>query len=293
VEAGTDITLKVNVACPSGCDLRGRSVRVAAPTGDVLQIELVGFADMRNQTEEFVLKAPQQVGEYAWGILFPRHESEGVVHEESCLTIFSTATAHPTSIAVWDVPSPVVVSSSFKVKVGMKCSVACQLTGKPIVLRDEAGIKVGEGRLGETPWPGTNALYWAEVNLAAPAREGMCSWTAMFSVVESEMPHREASATFSFRTAKPAEHRVTVTVTDRDTEAPLENVQVRLGFYRASTDERGQASLEVPRGRYDLYTWKVGYETHSKTVEVTDAVTIQVKALSAPDKDPDDEQVWM
>ena len=293
VEAGTNVTLKVKVSCPAGCDLRGRPVRIMAPMGVVVQSTLVDFEDMTNETDEFVVKAPQHVGEYAWGIVFPRHEFEGVVHEESSLTISSTTTPHPTSIAVWEVPSPVVVNSSFKVRVGMKCSVACQLTGQLIVVRDEAGIKVGEGRLGDTPWPGTSALYGAEVNLAAPAGEGMYSWSVTVAGAESEMPHGDASATFSLRTARPPEHRVMVTVFERDTQAPLENVQVRLGVYRASTDERGQASLEVPEGRYDLNLWKVGYETHSKTVEVTESVTIQVEAVFAPDKDPDDEQVWM
>ena len=194
---------------------------------------------------------------------------------------------------MWEVPSPVMVNSSFSVKVGVKCSVACQLTGQLIVVRDEAGITVGEGRLGETPWPGTSALYGTEVNLAAPAGEGLCSWSVTFAGAESELPHDDASAPFSFRTARPPEHRVTVTVLERDTEAPLENVQVRLGVYRASTDERGQASLEVPTGRYDLNLRKVGCETYSKTVEVTESVAIQVSAVFAPDKDPDDEQVWM
>ena len=186
-----------------------------APMGVVVQSALVDFEDMTNETEEFVVKAPQQVGEYAWSIVFPRHEFEGVVHEESSLTISSTTTPHPTSIAVWEVPSPVVVNSSFKVRVGVKCSVACQLTGQLIVVRDEAAIKVGEGRLGDTPWPGTSALYGAEVNLAAPAGEGMYSWFVTAAGAESEMPHGDASATFSFRTARPPEHRVTVTVIER------------------------------------------------------------------------------
>ena len=205
----------------------------------------------------------------------------------------STTTPHPTSIAVWDVPSPVAVNSSFTVNVGMKCSLACQLTGQLIVVRDEAGIQAGEGRLGETPWPGTSALYGAQVHLAAPAGEGMYTWAVRFTGTASERPHEDASATFSFRTARPPDHRVMVTVLERDTEAPLENVQVRLGVYRASTDERGRASLEVPKGRYDPNLWKVGYEMHSKTVEVTRDVTIQVEAVFAPDTDPDDEQVWM
>ena len=115
----------------------------------------------------------------------------------------STTTPHPTSIAVWDVPSPVVVNSSFTVNVGMKCSLACQLTGQLIVVRDEAGSQAGEGRLGETPWPGTSALYGAEVHLAAPAGEGMYTWAVRFTGTASERPHEDASATFSFRTTRP------------------------------------------------------------------------------------------
>jgi hypothetical protein len=40
VEAGTDITLTVNVSCPSGCDLRGRVVKVVAPDGVLMTKEL-------------------------------------------------------------------------------------------------------------------------------------------------------------------------------------------------------------------------------------------------------------
>ena len=193
---------------------------------------------------------------------------------------------------MWDVASPVVVNRSFTVHVGTKCAAACRLTGQLIVVRDEAGIQVGKGKLGDTPWPGTSALYAAEVNLVAPAREGMYTWSVTSAGAESA-PHEDAVGTFSFLTAGPPDHRLTVTVLDEDTAAPVENVQVRLGVYRASTDVRGCASLELPKGRYDLQLWKVGYETPSKTVELTESVAIQVKAVFTPDNDPDDEQVWM
>ena len=206
---------------------------------------------------------------------------------------YSTTSPHPTSIAVWDVPSPAVVNASFTVKVGMKCSAACALTGEQLVIRDESGIVVGEGRLGETPWPGTSALYAAEVTLRAPSGEGLHAWSVTFAAAVPEAPHDDASTTFSFRTARPPEHRFGVMVIDRDTQSPLANAQVRLGIYRGSTDEHGQTSLEVPKGEYQLDVRKVGYETLSKTVEVTADVAIQVEALCAPDSDPDDEQVWM
>lgn len=205
------------------------------------------------------------------------------------------AEPHTTSVAVWDVPSPVVMNCRLKVKVGVTCSATCYLGGQLIEIRDEAGARVGEGRLGETPWPGTGALYVAEVDLAAPATEGVFSWSATFAIAEPPLPlpHDEACATFSFRTVRPPDHHVTVRVTDKDSKAPLQNVEVRLGFYRALTDQQGQARLELPGGRYDLDAWKTGCDMPSRTLEVGGDLTIDVEAVLSPEKSPDDEQVWM
>jgi hypothetical protein len=203
------------------------------------------------------------------------------------------ARPHTTSMAVWEVPSPVVVNRSFKVKVGIKCSATCQLAGQLIEVRNEGGTRIGEGRLGETPWPGTRALYVAEVELVAPATEIIVVWSAGFAPAEPGLPHEKAYATFSFRTARPPEYQVSVRVIDKETGTPLQNVDVRLGVYRASTDAQGLASLEVPGGVYKLEAWKVGYETPSMTVEVGKNLMIQVAAVFSPEPDPDDERVWM
>ena len=204
----------------------------------------------------------------------------------------STPAPHPTSIAVWDVPSPVVAKSAFMVRVGMKCRDACPLTGQRIVVRDETQTDVGEAGLGETPWPGTSALYAAEVTLTAPDEEGVYAWSVTFPSPLGTQ-HEEASTPFTFRAAPPPEHRFTVTVVDSQTQLQLANAQIRLGVYRTATDAGGQARLEVPKGRYALDIRRVGYETLSKTVDVRADVAIQIEALSAPVKDSDDEQVWM
>jgi hypothetical protein len=196
-------------------------------------------------------------------------------------------------MAVWSVPSPVVMNRSFKVKVGVKCSAMCPLVGRLVEVCDETGARIGESRLSETPWPRTSALYVAEVELATPANEGLSSWSARFPANEPGLPHAEASATFSFRTARPPEHRVTFKVTEKDTKAPLENVDVRLGLYRASTDAQGVATLELPAGVYELDAWKSGYETLPMTVRVSKDLMVQVEAVFSPEKDPDDTRVWM
>ena len=293
VEAGADLILKVKVSCPESCDLRGIPVAVMAADQVVTARELATYDGTMNEAEDVALKAPGQVGEHAWTILFPRHESEGAVHQESSLVVSFTTRPHGTSLAVWDVPSPVIMSGSFTIKVGVKCSARCELAGRLIEVCDGADTRIGESRLGETPWPGTSGLYVAEVELAAPAVEGTAFWSARFAGAEAGLPHDEASAAFSFRTVRPPEHRVAIRVADKGTRAPLENVEVRLGVYRASTDAHGQASLEVPGGVYTIEAWKAGYEMRTRTVKVGKELTIRVEAVVAPPKNSDDERVWM
>ena len=118
----------------------------------------------------------------------------------------------------------------------------------------------------------------------------MFSWSVQFGASEPGSPHRESSATFTFRTAKPAEHSVSVEVVHEETKDPLESADVRLGIYGARTDERGLASLEVPKGTYEVDAWKTGFETVPRIVEVTEDITLQVVARPVPETDPDFER---
>jgi hypothetical protein len=293
VAAGTDVIVRVKVSCLERCDLRGLPVRVMHGGTLICTSELATHHGAINETEHFAVKVPDQLGEYDWTILFPKHEIEGNGHEEGCLVVSFATRPHATSMAVWDVPSPVVMNRSFRLKVGVKCSTTCRLAGQLIEVRDDRGTQIGEGRLGEAPWPGTSALYVAEVELAAPATEATVAWSAVFAATPPGLPHETVQATFSFRTARPPEHRVTIQVKDKETEAPLEHVDVRLGGYRALTDAHGVASLELPRGTYSLEAWRIDYETLPKVVEVDQDLMIQLEAVCSPEKDPDDERVWM
>jgi hypothetical protein len=293
LDVGTEIVLKVKVSCPQGCDLSGAQVKVMASDEVLTTSGLSASGETTYETEDFPLNAPAQVGTHTWTILFPRHDDQGVVHEESRDVISVATRPHATSMAVWGVPSPVVMNRPFTVKVGVKCSPACQLTGQLTHVCDEAGTRLGEGRLGDTPWPGTSALYVAEVQLVAPATEGIHVWSAIFAGIEAELAHDEASSTFSVLSASTPEHRVTVKVTDKETDTLLENVSVRLGVYSASTDRDGRASLDLPKGIYELDAWKVGYEIVSRTVDVGTDLIIHLEASPAPEMNPDDERVWM
>src|SRR5262249_15675777 len=163
VDAGTDITLKVKGFCSSGCDLRGRSINVTALDGLVVATsELAEHTEHANETAEFTFNAPDEVGEHSWTLLFPKQEAEGLIHEEGSLPITVKTIAHDTSLAVWGVPSPIVMNHPFRIHVGATCSAGCDLRGKEIEICDETGANMARGNLGDMPWDGTRALYWTE-----------------------------------------------------------------------------------------------------------------------------------
>lgn len=269
LDVGADVTLKVKVTCSSGCDLRGAPVTITGPEG-VVKI---------NETGELTFQAPKRVGEYAWSFVFPRHETDRVIHEETSLPFSFRTIPHKTSLAVWDVPSPIAMNSCFNAKVGLRCVARCRLTGQLVEVRDETGNKMGEGKLGENPWRGTDALYWTDAKVAAPVTAGVSFWTAGFTGAELDLAHEEVSANFSFRADKPPEHHVTIKVIGEDTHAPVGNAEVQLGFYVTVTDEGGVANFELPKGAHEFKIWKDGYKGPSMIVDVKEDVTIEVEAL--------------
>ena|SRR5688572_27718869 len=173
----------------------------------------------------------------------------------------SASEQHTTSLAVWDVASPLVASRVAKMKVGAKCSAGCRLTEHEVEVRDSLGIAAGRALLSPEPWPGTSGLYWAELEFYAPPATGTHTWTVA-------SPHGEASSSFTFITVKPPEHTLTIRVREKGTTKFLSEVEVRLGVYRATTNARGLATVDLPKGNYSLSVWKIGYEGYSEAVEI-------------------------
>jgi len=276
VPAGTVIALQVRV-WGAGRDLRGGRIEIIAAEEVVATAELIEFRDGFSETEPFAAKAPDRVGEFTWTVRFPPQTIDGIAYDEGALQVSSQTAPHRTSLAVWAIPSPVRMAERLAITVGAKSSGACALSGAKVEISDETGTMVGEGVLGDTPWPGTDALYWTEIGLTAPSEEGMRHWSATFAATELELPHLFSSAQFSFMTVKPPEHSVAIKVITSDDATPLEKVQVALGPYRAATDNAGLARIEVPTGKYDLAVWKAGFEAASKIVDVAANLIVQLE----------------
>lgn len=172
-----------------------------------------------------------------------------------------------------------MLDSRFLVKIGLKCSARCRLTGAAVDVCDHRGEKVGQGVLGDSTWQGTEHLYWADVELVSPRSESVFSWTVRFVAERSRLPHDEASGTFSFRTARPPDCKVTLVTVSQHTSVPVNEVEVRVGPYCAFTNESGIAVIDLPQGAYDVTIRKDGFAAEPARVTVVEDVRIEIVAL--------------
>jgi hypothetical protein len=188
---------------------------------------------------------------------------------------------HDISLAVWDVPSPVVVGRRQTIKVGVTCPAGCSLAGTRVEVRDAGGVLAGGGDLGVLPWPGSDALYWAEIDVHPPDSEGDHAWTVHASA--SEPAHAGATSSVRFVACGRPEHRVTLEAVAGGNGAAVPGVELRVGRFRAATNEAGIGQVEVPRGTYDVETWKNGYQVVSKTVTIAADTTIRLELIAVPE----------
>jgi hypothetical protein len=207
-------------------------------------------------------------------------------HDEKMAPAVSDAAPHATSLAVWDIPAPLPLGVSAKLKVGVRCADGCQIEDQEIEILDAAQNRIGAARLGATPWPGTAGLYWAEADFIAPLSEGTQVWTARFSSSDLPTAHLASSLSFSLMTVKPPEHRVAVEVVEKSTNTAIGDTEVRLGVFRTLTKANGLAALEVPHGTYELHAWKMGYELVTRNLEITADLSVRIELAIEPEPSP-------
>jgi hypothetical protein len=282
IAVGARVTLTTRVTDAEASDLRGGKVELLGADAAVVTRAIASFHNGVNETDPFAVTAPAFVGAFTWTLRFPRQDIGGTAYGESALAISLSTQPLRTSLAVWAVPSPVIVGAPFSVTVGAKSSGGCPLAGARVAILDQAGDPVGEGTLGEAPWPGTEALYWTEIAHNAPSENGFFSWSAAFAADGVALPHLGATAAFSFAAVKRPERCLTVKVLADD--APVEKVELALGPYRTATDQDGVAVIAAPAGAYELVAWHAEYEPLVQPIEIAQDCAVAIMLTRRPEE---------
>jgi hypothetical protein len=193
-----------------------------------------------------------------------------------------TVTPHATHIVAWDIPSDIVVGERFRMKVGIKCSAGCDLADSDFGIYDHDGNEVAAGTLSDRRWPETVGLYVAEVELEAPASEGLYTWSVKCPQSSLEMPHAEGAADFGVSVVGQPECLVTVEAVDVVTLTPLSGARVVMHPYRVVADEHGVARVHVAKGAYRLFVSHTNYLTVALAIDVDTDMTSRVELELEP-----------
>jgi len=191
---------------------------------------------------------------------------------------------HKISLAAWDVPTPVEEKHGIRIKVGATCDHGCSLSGSVIEVKEANGKTISSGTLGGVPFVGTRSLFWAEVDFGAPGDLGLHTWEARVSHSNAPPSHTSATVRFSVLVTKSAQYRLTVSVSDGATKAPLGSAYVRVGGSTLFTDDSGKAAASVAPGIQELVAWKRDHLMSRSKVDVSKDDVIQVELTPYPCK---------
>ena len=201
---------------------------------------------------------------------------------------------HATRIVVWDVPSAVQCGAAFKLKVGVKCAVECGAAARRVEIRDEQGRSVAAATVGDVPVAGTSALYFAELELRAPATEGLHGWEAraaeVVDVATGRITHTAATAPVPVRAVPHPDCLLRVVAVDGRSRIPIPGAKVVIHPYRALTNAEGVAEFRVPKGAYRLLVSGRDRFPFRSDGEIDADVTIQAELDE--DLGPSDAELW-
>jgi hypothetical protein len=288
VDAGAELTVTGRVSCPRGCDLRGQSISIRARDDtELASAELTELDGEAYVTGPLVLRAPLEVGAHIYRAVLAAQEKDGVLHEETSTELCFAAKAHAASVNVWGLPSAIAAGERFRLKVGIKCSAGCKLSGRHLRIFDDEGAQVGAGSLLDDIWPGTSALYFADMEAEAPLTIGDHKWQVRIPGSDSGVPHAAASFIFAVKVVSPPDHEVTVEAFDSEKQTPIAGAHVLLHPYRAVTDESGMAKLKVAKGRYKLFISGFDYIAYENVIDVAADVTARAELTAEPEGQED------
>ena len=287
VDAGADLTVTVRASCPHGCDLTGQAVSIHdRDDAELACAELTTLEDGAFGTA-LTLRAPLKVGEQVLRAVLAAEEKDGVRHDQSATAFSFIAVPHAANVNVWGLPSVIPAGERFSFKAGIKCSAGCKLAGRALSVTDHDGAQVAAAKLCDDVWPGTSALYFAEVEAQAPLTPGDFTWQVTTPASEQGAAHAAGSCAFAVKVVAPPDHEVTVEAFDGDTQTPIKGAHVLLYPYRALTDERGVAKVKVAKGSYTLFVSGFNYIGHERIIDVTSDVTARAELAAEPEEDVD------
>lgn len=197
---------------------------------------------------------------------------------------------HPIALTVWDVPPTAAPGEHFTFAVGARCAAGCCLEGRELNIVDHQGTVARAVKLGHDVWPGTEALYFAQIETKAPLEAGSHAWEAQIAGWDAEQPHAPSAFPLIVRVVVKPDCEVTIKAFDKETQTPIKGARVVMHPYRAVTNDNGIAIVKVAKGTYEILMSASKYLPACAPIEVTgDMITRAELDADQPWTPPDED----
>lgn len=279
IEAGGEMTFALRVSAHGQIE-GGASVVLSGPDGaEVARRDLLADEDGL-VCDDIELVAPSEVGDHVYhAVVLAASDPRNML---AAADIPVAVSPRALEVMVWDVPSAVETGARFAFKVGARCSCACDLGGRRVTIACPVGSGPVSATLVREPWPGTEALYFAEVELVAPRLAGENEWLVATDGAGLEPAHATGSTTARANVVEAADCVMSIEVVEADGGKPIVGARVVMHPYRAVTDGEGCAQVRVRKGTYDVLIAAKTYSPHSMALEVVGDLAARAELLPEP-----------
>lgn len=287
--AEVDAATEFNIKCRAMLSFRGDRGDLAVSIRDpgnteVARVPLTHVDDDLYATDEITITAPSAEGAQTWcAVVLPDGDEDGTSPDSIYSTEFTLIVrAHAARLNVWDLPTAITAGERFVFRAGIKCSAECRLSGAELGIFDSDGVQVGTGRLRDDVWPGTSALYFAEMEVRAPATVGDHTWEVRFPASHSGVPHASGAHTFTVKAVSEPDCEVKIEVLDSEKRHPIKGARIVMHPYRAITGGDGVGKIRLVRGTYKLLVSATRYVAVAKSIDVTEDATVTTELALEP-----------
>lgn len=145
VDAGADFTIKIKVTSPDDFDLVGQRVSIRGADHTELASAEITETDDAVFTGEISLRAPLTIGQQTWRAILPDVEDDDTIFDEISTSFSFVVVAHIARVQVWGIPTAISSGERFRMKVGVRCTSACNLAGRIVAVFDQGARKPRPG----------------------------------------------------------------------------------------------------------------------------------------------------
>ena len=288
IDAGTEFTIKLRLDNATNTSLHViiRDARGA----EMARARLETKADGTNETDDICIFAPKESGEYGLRAIVSSIGDDGEARDLVAADFSILVQTHTVHLSVFETPSAIPANSPFTIKLAARCSAGCNLGGQSLRIHEVTSENLYITQLGHERWPETDALYTCEAKLTAPVEAGSYSLQLIAEKWTLDLPHTTKILDLLLNCVEPPDCIINLQIVRFSDKIPIRGATVVAHPFRSMTDVNGMATLQVPKGTYEVLVSASRHLPASQLIEAVENILVTIELDADETRKSEDEK---